>query len=213
MTTTIRRLHEKTAEELMKIVKASEPTAKYKKATAEDGENAILELARRIDVKNARKKVEDFTSVKNVAEYLIPLIGHLEVEHFVVLILNTKNKGIATLVKKDNELKKLDDDEIYDEFFQQNKVYKYIDEDFISKGTVDQTFALPSDVFRKAIELNAVSIIVAHNHPSGDVTPSGDDIRMTQRLAECGELLGIKVLDSFVIGKDNYYSLKQHNDF
>lgn len=213
MTTTIRRLNEKTTEELMKIVKASESTAKYKKATAEDGENAILELARRIDLKNARKKVEDFTSVKNVAEYLVPLIGHLEVEHFVVLILNNKNRRVATLVQKNDELKKLDGGEIYDEFFQRDKVYKYIDEDFISKGTINQTIAMPSDVFRKAIELNAASIIVAHNHPSGNVTPSGDDIRLTSRLAECGKLLGIDVLDSFVIGKDNYYSLKQHGDF
>lgn len=212
MTTTIKRLNEKTTEELIKIVKASESTAKYKKATAEDGENAILELARRIDVKNARKKVEDFTSVKNVAEYLVPLIGHLEVEHFVVLILNTKNRRIATLVKKDNELKKLNDDEIYDEFFQQDKVYKYVDEDFISKGTINHTLAMPSDVYRKAIELNAASIIVAHNHPSGDVTPSGDDFGLIRRLDECGKLLGITLLDSFVIGKDDYYSFRQHND-
>ena len=197
----------------MKIVKASESTAKYKKATAEDGENAILELARRIDLKNARKKIENLTSVMNVAEYLVPLIGHLEVEHFVVLILNNKNRRVATLVQRDDELKKLDDDEIYNEFFQRDKVYKYIDEDFISKGTINQTIAMPSDVFRKAIELNAASIIVAHNHPSGNVTPSGDDIRLTSRLAECGKLLGIDVLDSFVIGKDNYYSLKQHGDF
>lgn len=213
MATTIRRLHEKTTEELMKIIKASESTAKYKKATAEDGENAILELARRIDLKNARKKIENLTSVMNVAEYLVPLIGHLEVEHFVVLILNNKNRRVATLVQRDDELKKLDDDEIYNEFFQRDKVYKYIDEDFISKGTINQTIAMPSDVFRKAIELNAASIIVAHNHPSGNVTPSGDDIRLTSRLAECGKLLGIDVLDSFVIGKDNYYSLKQHGDF
>ncbi len=213
MTTTIRRLHEKTTEELMKIIKASESTAKYKKATAEDGENAILELARRIDLKSARKKIENLTSVMNVAEYLVPLIGHLEVEHFVVLILNNKNRRVATLVQKDDELKKLDGDEIYNEFFQRDKVYKYIDEDFISKGTINQTIAMPSDVFRKAIELNAASIIVAHNHPSGNVTPSGDDIRLTSRLAECGKLLGIDVLDSFVIGKDNYYSLKQHGDF
>lgn len=212
MTTTIKRLNEKTTEELMKIVKASESTAKYKKATAEDGENAILELARRIDLKNARKKVENFTSVKNVSEYLIPLIGHLEVEHFVVLILNNKNRRVATLVQKDNELKKLNDDEIYDEFFQRDKVYKYIDEDFVSKGTINQTMAMPSDVFRKAIELNAASIIVAHNHPSGDVTPSGDDLRLVRRLVDCGKLLGIEVVDSFVIGKDNYYSFRQHGD-
>ena len=130
-----------------------------------------------------------------------------------MLILNNKNRRVATLVQKDDELKKLDGDEIYNEFFQRDKVYKYIDEDFISKGTINQTIAMPSDVFRKAIELNAASIIVAHNHPSGNVTPSGDDIRLTSRLAECGKLLGIDVLDSFVIGKDNYYSLKQHGDF
>ena len=72
----------------------------------------------------------------------------------------------------------------------------------ISRGTVDQTFLHPRDIFRQAIRLGAVSVIVAHNHPSGDPTPSAEDIAETKRLRETGEVVGIPLDDHVVIGRD-----------
>ena len=72
----------------------------------------------------------------------------------------------------------------------------------ISRGTADQTLLHPRDIFRQAIRLGAVSVIVAHNHPSGDPSPSDDDIAETKRLRETGEVVGIPLDDHVVIGRN-----------
>ena len=72
----------------------------------------------------------------------------------------------------------------------------------VSRGTVDQTLLHPRDIFRQAIRLGAVSVIVAHNHPSGDPTPSDEDIAETKHLRETGEVVGIPLDDHVVIGRD-----------
>lgn len=80
----------------------------------------------------------------------------------------------------------------------------------ISKGTIDMTVIHPREVFKGAIMLNSANIILTHNHPSGDPTPSQEDIRITKRLSESGELLGIKVLDHIVTGDGVFHSLREH---
>lgn len=76
-------------------------------------------------------------------------------------------------------------------------------------GSLNATIVHPREVFRAAIENSAASIICAHNHPSGDPAPSQEDISITRRLIEAGELVGIGVLDHVVVGKEGYVSLKQ----
>ena len=78
----------------------------------------------------------------------------------------------------------------------------------ISHGTVNASLVTPREVFQKALLANAVSIIVMHNHPSGDSTPSREDIEVTKRLVEAGKVIGIEVLDHIVVG-DRYSSLKE----
>ena len=77
----------------------------------------------------------------------------------------------------------------------------------VSVGIVDATLTHPREVFKAAILSNAVGIIFAHNHPSGDMTPSIADEEMTKRLIEAGKILGIYVLDAIIIG-DGFYSLR-----
>ena len=79
----------------------------------------------------------------------------------------------------------------------------------ISKGSVSASLVHPREVFLPAIKLTASSLILAHNHPSGDPTPSQDDIQLTRRLKEAGELLGIDVLDHLIITADDFVSLKE----
>jgi DNA repair protein RadC len=64
-------------------------------------------------------------------------------------------------------------------------------------------------VYKEALKWSAASIIVAHNHPSGDPTPSREDIQVTKRLKEAGEILGIDCLDHLIIGAGRYISLKE----
>ena len=81
----------------------------------------------------------------------------------------------------------------------------------ISVGTLNASIVHPRDVFKIAIKRNANSIILIHNHPSGDTTPSNEDISITNRLIECGNLVGIKVLDHIIIGDNKFLSFKEKN--
>lgn len=78
----------------------------------------------------------------------------------------------------------------------------------ISHGTVDRSICNPRDIFIKALLCGAVGIILAHNHPSGDATPSKDDIRMYRRIKDAGELIGIELQDNLVIG-NGYISFRE----
>ncbi|MNP75255.1 hypothetical protein D3C76_1722840 [compost metagenome] len=76
-------------------------------------------------------------------------------------------------------------------------------------GSLNATVVHPREVFRSAIQRSSASILCAHNHPSGDPTPSHEDIELTQRLMEAGEIIGIDVLDHLVIGDGTFLSMKE----
>jgi DNA repair protein RadC len=80
----------------------------------------------------------------------------------------------------------------------------------ITKGLVNKTMIHPREVFRVAIKDNAVAVIVSHNHPSGSTEPSKEDIEITKRLKDAGELVGIPVLDHVIVGKFGSYSFVEH---
>lgn len=77
----------------------------------------------------------------------------------------------------------------------------------VSVGTAEHTFMGPREVFRDALLAGASAIVLAHNHPSGDPTPSADDRQVTRRLAQAGATLGIDVLDHLVVGDPEWVSL------
>lgn len=78
------------------------------------------------------------------------------------------------------------------------------------KGTLDKSIVHPREVFREAILLSASAVIVMHNHPSGDVTPSNQDIEITNSLIYAGNMLGIKLVDHVIFGKDKFYSFYEN---
>lgn len=80
----------------------------------------------------------------------------------------------------------------------------------VSVGSLDASIVHPRDVYKTAILANSAAVIVAHNHPSGDPTPSNQDLEVTKRLQEAGELLGIAVLDHIIVGTEGaYVSLRE----
>ena len=79
----------------------------------------------------------------------------------------------------------------------------------VYKGNVNSTMVRVGEVFREAVREGCPALIVVHNHPSGDPTPSQDDVEMTRRMVDAGELLGIEVLDHIVIGRQSYVSLRE----
>lgn len=123
---------------------------------------ACFEVSKRIDESSLYEKRDN--TVKNSEDAANLVKGRLKgkkKEHFLVLLLNTRNQLIATSE--------------------------------VSIGTLDTNLAHPREVFKEAISDSASSCIVVHNHPSGDLTPSGDDIELTKRLVKTGEIVGIDV--------------------
>lgn len=86
---------------------------------------------------------------------------------------------------------------------------KLLGETNISKGTVNASLITPRELFIEALQKNAVSIIIMHNHPSGDPTPSREDMLITRRIFDAGELIGIQLLDHIIIGNNRYISFRE----
>lgn len=96
-------------------------------------------------------------------------------------------------------------------------VYLNVKNEVITKktlfiGSLNRSIVHPREVFKEAVKRSAASIICVHNHPSGDPTPSQNDINVTKRLLEVGKIMGIDVLDHIIIGGDNFVSLKEKGE-
>ena len=87
-----------------------------------------------------------------------------------------------------------------------NKIIKIKD---VFKGTLNSSIVHPREIYSEAIKSGGASIIICHNHPSGDPTPSGEDINITLRIKECGNIIGINLLDHIIVGDKKYISLKE----
>ncbi len=104
-------------------------------------------------------------------------------------------------------------DSQYEEFWMLllNKANKIIKKINISEGGISGTVADPKKIFKLALENNASSIILSHNHPSGNIQPSDSDLKLTKKLVDAGKLLDISVLDHVIIGDEKYYSFADEN--
>ena len=81
----------------------------------------------------------------------------------------------------------------------------------VSIGTLDASLVHPREVFKEAIRVSAVQVIIVHNHPSGDPEPSEDDLETTKQLTEAGKILGIEVVEHIIVTENNYFSFKNGN--
>lgn len=91
-----------------------------------------------------------------------------------------------------------------------NRVLKVVT---VSIGSLNASIVHPREILKPAISASAASIVLVHNHPTGDPTPSREDIEFTRRFANCGDLIGIRLLDHVIIGADRYRSLKEAGVF
>ena len=156
---------------------------------------AAFELGKRLAQFHATK--EKITSPADVADLMMSKMRYLTREIAVVLALDTKG-GVTTTGKAGELAGEL----IWG---------KMLAESTIFEGTLNASVFHPREIFRFAIAESANSIVLLHNHPSGDPQPSQEDIRATKRLIEAGEQIGIKVLDHIIIGDGIFVSLKEEN--
>ncbi|MDE0016812.1 MAG: DNA repair protein RadC [Candidatus Poribacteria bacterium] len=154
---------------------------------------AAFELGKRLARFHAEK--DKITSPSDVAELLMSKMRYLQKEIVVVLALDTK--GGVTSTGKSGEIAS------------DLKWGKVLNETTVFEGTLNASVFHPREIFRFAIEESANSIVLCHNHPSGDPQPSQEDIRATKQLIEAGNQIGIKVLDHIVIGDGIFVSLKE----
>ena len=84
-----------------------------------------------------------------------------------------------------------------------------IGNELISQGTINATLVSPREIFHKAVKMLAASVVLVHNHPSGETTPSQEDITLTNKIVEAGKVLDIAVVDHCIIGKGKYVSFKE----
>ena len=87
--------------------------------------------------------------------------------------------------------------------------HRVLGEEMVSQGTLTASLVHPREVFRPALRASAAAVILVHNHPSGDPTPSSEDRSVTERLARAGEILGVRVLDHVVVAERGYVSLRE----
>lgn len=137
---------------------------------------AALELGRRLVVE-APEERHQIRSPADAANLLMTEMSLLEQEHMRVMLLDTKNRVLAT-----------------------KEVYK---------GSLNTSLIRVGELFREAVRANCASLIVVHNHPSGDPTPSPEDVAVTKQIVEAGRLLDVDVLDHVIIGQGRFVSLKE----
>ncbi|MFT4282907.1 MAG: RadC family protein [Candidatus Woesearchaeota archaeon] len=128
-----------------------------------------------------------------------------------IKIKNNKNKQIKcakdvyNLVKENMQNLEVE----YFKILLLNTKNKPIKLSTITKGTLNFTVLHPREIFKEAIKENTASIILLHNHPSGDSSPSNEDIDVTNKLIEASKIISIEILDHIIIGKNNYFSFKE----
>lgn len=140
----------------------------------------VAELSKRI-AEQTRIKNISFEDSEKVAGFFMESMRHLEQEHLVIVLLDSRNNLICHKT--------------------------------VFTGTVGMAPMEPRELLREALRNDAVYFIVLHNHPSGDPTPSSQDITSTKRLAEAGNAIGIRLLDHIIIGDNKYASLKKAGIF
>ena len=154
---------------------------------------AAFEIGKRLARFHAEQ--EKITAPSDVADLMMSKMRYLQKEIVCVLCLDTK--GQVTTTGTAGELAS------------DLKWGKMLAESTVFEGTLNSTVFHPREIFRFAIEVSANSIVLVHNHPSGDPQPSQEDIRATKQLIEAGNHIGIKVLDHVVIGDGIFVSLQE----
>ena len=166
---------------------------------------------------NILKQIENINNLKDInLESLIKIKGIGKAKACELLAAIELGKRLNQKIDNLNQLKVYSSSSIYDYYKDFYCVYldtknHIIKDKLLFIGTINESLIHPREIFKEAYLLSASSIICIHNHPSGNVNPSNNDIIMTKQLIEVGKILGIKVLDHIIISRDNYFSFNDND--
>ena len=174
---------------------------------------------------NILKQLDNINSLKDInLQNLIKIKGIGKVKACEILAAIELGKRLNEKTMYINQIKIYSSDSIYEYYKdklndkkQEHFYCVYLDvknhiikDKLLFIGTINESLIHPREIFKEAYLLSAFSVICVHNHPSGNVNPSNNDIVMTKQLKEVGKTLGIKVLDHIIIGKDGYFSFNDN---
>lgn len=169
------------------------------------------------DIKNLKDvRINNLTKIDGIGKVkAIELIAAIELGRRVYYEEDYKDMVTLTnpkvIIGYFNKLFKGENQECFYVVYLDSK-NKYIDKKLVFKGILNKSLIHPRDIFKEAYLLSACNFICIHNHPSGDATPSMEDINVTKMLSEIGKLHGIRLLDHVIIGNNNYYSFYEDNN-
>ncbi|MCP4131047.1 MAG: JAB domain-containing protein [bacterium] len=146
-----------------------------------------------------------------------PRYNQLEIDHTILKEMEIRYKESPELPQTDDPMKVSDftrkligncaDERFIVLYVDYNcRVYGY---SFVAQGSINEAVTHPREIFKGAIMSNAFAIISCHNHPGGDMEPSEEDILITKRLEEVGDLVGIALVDHLIVGEEGCFSLKE----
>jgi len=179
-------------------------------------ENAI-DLANRVLATNNFNKIAELSLPELEKEFKNP-VKAMKINAMFEIFRRTNKlmkKGFKLQIKNASDVYQYYVDEL------QNKTKEYfyalfldtknriLKEELVSIGTLNESLIHPRELFNSAVQASCNSVIIVHNHPSGDCVPSENDKEVTKVLVEAGEIMGIKVLDHVIIGKEGFMSLKE----
>ena len=174
---------------------------------------------------NILKQIDNINNLKDINyQNLIKIKGIGKAKACEILASIELGKRINNKINNINQIKIYSSESIFNYYkdklsdkLQEHFYCVYLDtknhiikDKLLFIGTINQSLVHPREVFKEAYLLSATSIICIHNHPSGNINPSNNDIIITKQLKEVGTLLGINVLDHLIIGKDTYYSFNDN---
>ena len=170
---------------------------------------------------NILKQLDSINDLKDITlETLMKIKGIKKAKACELLASIELGKRINQKISNINQIKIIDSNSVFEyyknilgdkkqEYFYciyldtKNQIIK---DKLLFVGTINESLVHPREIFKEAYLLSASAIICIHNHPSGNISPSKNDVIITKQLIEVGKLLGINVLDHIIVGKDNYYS-------
>ena len=183
---------------------------------------SAVELAQQIlhDVGNdfnglAKRSIKDLMKYKGVGEAkAISISATLEIARRKGTLEKNLNPVIRSSKDCFNQLKSIFEDLQHEEFYVLclNRANSVIAIEQISKGGISGTVADGKIIFKKALENNASALILAHNHPSGQLKPSEADKRLTKHMSEFGKMIDLQILDHLILAENNYYSFADEGE-
>jgi len=180
-----------------------------------------LDLAKQIIQLTGSLKSLSQKTVGEVEQYKIKGLGRAK----IVAILAALEAGRRSLSQKaEKKIRFKSPEDIYKYYYPligglRNEVFKVVAVDgknaliheyTISKGIRDASLAHPYEIFKFALNEDANAIFLVHNHPSGIIKPSDDDLKITERICRAGEIMGVRIVDHVIVCEDSYFSFSQH---